>query len=328
MLGPADNVVDCCTLTRSRTPKSWISKTTAEQSLKSAERCSIIDAATVDYDSAAAFMREVRKFEHKQRRLDARRQRQELAVPDGLVRGNVSEVPTRGQTTAREAVSWQQHVMPRQDSKSSGKEFSLRPHHLRVENGRITRLDEIPRLGSYAALADAYMFSRYTNFFIFSAARQLFSRRRLDKWSIPRCFLGLIWRSFSPRRIIQIGEASDGLSCSAILELAKHLGPNLHYDEFWVGEAFIFRRIETNRPRLSVLVAARNAPGEFSLGTGRYLGCVSYPYLRNDRHARSLSHEARDARRSGPARAGAVDAVMLGIDPMTQRVKMDEGLGW
>jgi limonene 1,2-monooxygenase len=109
------------------------------------------------------------------------------------------------------------------------------------------------------------------------------------------------------------------------LELAQWLD-QLHYDEFWVGEHHSAGWETIASPEM-FLVAAAERTKRIKLGTG----VVSVPYHHPFNVAQRivmldhLSH-GRAMLGVGPG-ALPSDAVMLGIDPMTQRERMDEGLG-
>ena len=109
------------------------------------------------------------------------------------------------------------------------------------------------------------------------------------------------------------------------LELAQLLD-ELHYDEFWVGEHHSAGWETIASPEM-FLVAAAERTKRIKLGTG----VVSIPYHHPFNVAQRivmldhLSH-GRAMLGVGPG-ALPSDAVMLGIDPMTQRDRMDEGLG-
>ncbi|HUY37659.1 MAG TPA: LLM class flavin-dependent oxidoreductase [Candidatus Binataceae bacterium] len=109
------------------------------------------------------------------------------------------------------------------------------------------------------------------------------------------------------------------------LELAQWLD-QLHYDEFWVGEHHSAGWETIASPEM-FLVAAAERTKRIKLGTG----VVSIPYHHPFNVAQRivmldhLSH-GRAMLGVGPG-ALPSDAVMLGIDPMTQRERMDEGLG-
>src|SRR5260370_4275582 len=109
------------------------------------------------------------------------------------------------------------------------------------------------------------------------------------------------------------------------LELAQALD-ELHYDEFWVGEHHS-AGWDTMAAREMFLGGAAERTKRIKLGSG----VVSIPYHHPFNVAQRivmldhLSH-GRAMLGVGPG-ALPSDAVMLGIDPMTQRDKMDEGLG-
>ncbi len=109
------------------------------------------------------------------------------------------------------------------------------------------------------------------------------------------------------------------------LELAAWLD-HLHFDEFWVGEHHSGGWETIGSPEM-FLVAAAERTRRIRLGTG----VVSIPYhhpfnvAQRIVHLDHLSH-GRAMLGVGPG-ALPSDAVMLGIDPMTQRERMDEGLG-
>jgi limonene 1,2-monooxygenase len=109
------------------------------------------------------------------------------------------------------------------------------------------------------------------------------------------------------------------------LELATFLD-KLHYDEFWVGEHHSAGWETIASPEM-FLAAAAQVTNRIKLGTG----VVSIPYHHPFNVAQRivqldhLSH-GRAILGVGPG-ALPSDAVMLGIDPMTQRERMDEGLG-
>jgi limonene 1,2-monooxygenase len=109
------------------------------------------------------------------------------------------------------------------------------------------------------------------------------------------------------------------------LELAKVLD-DLCFDEFWVGEHHSAGWETIASPEM-FLVAAAERTKRIRLGTG----VVSIPYHHPFNVAQRivmldhLSH-GRAMLGVGPG-ALPSDAVALGIDPMTQRDRMDEGLG-
>ncbi|HUA35560.1 MAG TPA: LLM class flavin-dependent oxidoreductase [Candidatus Binataceae bacterium] len=109
------------------------------------------------------------------------------------------------------------------------------------------------------------------------------------------------------------------------LELAQFLD-DYQYDEFWVGEHHSAGWETIGSPEM-FLVAAAERTKRIKLGTG----VVSIPYHHPFNVAQRivmldhLSH-GRAILGVGPG-ALPSDAVTLGIDPMTQRDKMDEGLG-
>src|SRR5438309_5539553 len=109
------------------------------------------------------------------------------------------------------------------------------------------------------------------------------------------------------------------------LELAEWLD-DLQYDEFWVGEQHSAGWETIGSPEM-FLVAAAQRTKRIMLGTG----VVSIPYHHPFNVAQrivQLDHLSRGRAMLGVG-PGALpsDAVMLGIDPMTQRDRMDEGLG-
>jgi limonene 1,2-monooxygenase len=109
------------------------------------------------------------------------------------------------------------------------------------------------------------------------------------------------------------------------LELAEWLD-RLGYDEFWVGEHHSAGWETIASPEMFLASAAMRTQ-RIRLGTG----VVSIPYHHPFTVAQRivmLDHLSRGRAMLGVG-PGALpsDAVMLGIDPMTQRVKMDEGLG-
>jgi limonene 1,2-monooxygenase len=109
------------------------------------------------------------------------------------------------------------------------------------------------------------------------------------------------------------------------LELAEALD-ELHYDEFWVGEHHSAGWETIASPEL-FLAAAAERTKRIKLGTG----VVSVPYHHPFHTAQrivQLDHQSHGRAMLGVG-PGALpsDAVMLGIDPMTQRDRMDEGLG-
>lgn len=109
------------------------------------------------------------------------------------------------------------------------------------------------------------------------------------------------------------------------LELAAWLD-QLHFDEFWVGEHHSGGWETIGSPEM-FLVAAAERTKRIRLGTG----VVSIPYHHPFNVAQRIVH--LDHLSNGRAMLGVgpgalpSDAVMLGIDPMTQRDRMDEGLG-
>lgn len=109
------------------------------------------------------------------------------------------------------------------------------------------------------------------------------------------------------------------------LELATWVD-RLHYDEFWVGEHHSAGWETIGSPEM-FLVAAAERTQRIRLGTG----VISIPYHHPFNVAQrivTLDHLSRGRAILGVG-PGALpsDAVMLGIDPMTQRDRMDEGLG-
>ncbi len=109
------------------------------------------------------------------------------------------------------------------------------------------------------------------------------------------------------------------------LELAEWLD-RLGYDEFWVGEHHSAGWETIASPEMFLASAAMRTQ-RIRLGTG----VVSIPYHHPFTVAQRivmLDHLSRGRAMLGVG-PGALpsDAVMLGIDPMTQRDKMDEGLG-
>src|SRR5260370_23444655 len=109
------------------------------------------------------------------------------------------------------------------------------------------------------------------------------------------------------------------------LELAAWLD-QLGYDEFWVGEHHSAGWETIASPEM-FLVAVAERTHRIRLGTG----VVSIPYHHPFNVAQrivQLDHLSRGRAMLGVG-PGALpsDAAMLGIDPMTQRDRMDEGLG-
>ncbi len=109
------------------------------------------------------------------------------------------------------------------------------------------------------------------------------------------------------------------------LELAAWLD-RLQYDEFWVGEHHSGGWETIGSPEM-FLVAAAERTHRIRLGTG----VISLPYHHPFNVAQRMVHldhlsRGRAILGVGPG-ALPSDAVMLGIDPMTQRDRMDEGLG-
>ena len=109
------------------------------------------------------------------------------------------------------------------------------------------------------------------------------------------------------------------------LELATW-ADRLHYDEFWVGEHHSAGWETIGSPEM-FLVAAAERTYRIGLGTGVISVPYHHPFHVAQRmvHLDHLSH-GRAILGVGPG-ALPSDAVMLGIDPMTQRQRMDEGLG-
>jgi limonene 1,2-monooxygenase len=109
------------------------------------------------------------------------------------------------------------------------------------------------------------------------------------------------------------------------LELAAWVD-KLHYDEFWVGEHHSAGWETIGSPEM-FLVAAAERTHRIGLGTGVISVPYHHPFHVAQRmvHLDHLSH-GRAILGVGPG-ALPSDAVMLGIDPMTQRQRMDEGLG-
>ncbi|HKA56589.1 MAG TPA: LLM class flavin-dependent oxidoreductase [Candidatus Binatia bacterium] len=109
------------------------------------------------------------------------------------------------------------------------------------------------------------------------------------------------------------------------LELAAWID-KLHYDEFWVGEHHSAGWETIGSPEM-FLVAAAERTHRVRLGTGVISVPYHHPFHVAQRmvHLDHLSH-GRAMLGVGPG-ALPSDAVMLGIDPMTQRQRMDEGLG-
>lgn len=109
------------------------------------------------------------------------------------------------------------------------------------------------------------------------------------------------------------------------LELATYLD-RLQFDEFWVGEHHSAGWETIGSPEM-FLVAAAERTQRIRLGTG----VISVPYHHPFNIAQRIVHldhlsRGRAILGVGPG-ALPSDAVMLGIDPMTQRDRMDEGLG-
>ncbi len=109
------------------------------------------------------------------------------------------------------------------------------------------------------------------------------------------------------------------------LELAALLD-RLQFDEFWVGEHHSAGWETIGSPEM-FLVAAAERTHHIRLGTG----VISVPYHHPFNIAQRMVHldhlsRGRAILGVGPG-ALPSDAVMLGIDPMTQRERMDEGLG-
>ncbi len=109
------------------------------------------------------------------------------------------------------------------------------------------------------------------------------------------------------------------------LQLATLLD-DLGYDEFWVGEHHSGGWETIASPEM-MLSAAAMVTHRIKLGTG----VVSIPYHHPFTVAQRivmLDHLSRGRAMLGVG-PGALpsDAFMLGIDPMTQRDQMDEGLG-
>ncbi len=109
------------------------------------------------------------------------------------------------------------------------------------------------------------------------------------------------------------------------LELAAWLD-RLQFDEFWVGEHHSAGWETIGSPEM-FLVAAAERTQRIRLGTG----VISVPYHHPFNIAQrivQLDHLSRGRAILGVG-PGALpsDAVMLGIDPLTQRARMDEGLG-
>ncbi|MGE0684545.1 MAG: LLM class flavin-dependent oxidoreductase, partial [Candidatus Binatia bacterium] len=121
-----------------------------------------------------------------------------------------------------------------------------------------------------------------------------------------------------------IGE-HPSLQLQRDLELVTLLD-RLQYDEFWVGEHHSAGWETIGSPEM-FLVAAAERSHRIRLGTG----VISIPYHHPFNVAQrivQLDHLSygRAILGVGPG-ALPSDAVMLGIDPMTQRERMDEGLG-
>jgi len=109
------------------------------------------------------------------------------------------------------------------------------------------------------------------------------------------------------------------------LELAEWLD-ELQYDEFWVGEHHSAGWETIGSPEMFLAGAAMRTK-RIRLGTG----VVSIPYHHPFNVAQrivQLDHMSRGRAMLGVG-PGALpsDAFMLGIDPNTQRDRMDEGLG-
>jgi limonene 1,2-monooxygenase len=109
------------------------------------------------------------------------------------------------------------------------------------------------------------------------------------------------------------------------LELATWVD-RLQYDEFWVGEHHSAGWETIGSPEM-FLVAAGERTHRIRLGTGVVSVPYHHPFHVAQRmvHLDHLSH-GRAILGVGPG-ALPSDAVMLGIDPMVQRQRMDEGLG-
>ena len=109
------------------------------------------------------------------------------------------------------------------------------------------------------------------------------------------------------------------------LELATWVD-RLQYDEFWVGEHHSAGWETIGSPEM-FLVAAGERTHRIRLGTGVISVPYHHPFHVAQRmvHLDHLSH-GRAILGVGPG-ALPSDAVMLGIDPMVLRQRMDEGLG-
>ena len=110
------------------------------------------------------------------------------------------------------------------------------------------------------------------------------------------------------------------------LERGRSFWTKLQFDEFWVGEHHSAGWETIGSPEM-FLVAAAERTQRIRLGTG----VISVPYHHPFNIAQRIVHldhlsRGRAILGVGPG-ALPSDAVMLGIDPSTQRDRMDEGLG-
>ena len=122
----------------------------------------------------------------------------------------------------------------------------------------------------------------------------------------------------------RVGE-NPTLALKRDMQLVEHLDA-LGYDEVWIGEHHSFGREIIADPMLFIAAAAQRTR-RIMLGTGVTSLPYHHPFMVADRLLQ-LDHmtEGRAMLGCGPGVLTS-DAYMLGIDPLTQRQRMDESLG-
>lgn len=122
----------------------------------------------------------------------------------------------------------------------------------------------------------------------------------------------------------RIGE-NPTLALERDLQLVEHLD-TLGFDEVWIGEHHSFGREIIADPMLFIAAAAQRTR-RIMLGTGVTSLPYHHPFMVADRLLQ-LDHMTRGRAMLGCGPGVLTsDAYMLGIDPLTQRQRMDEALG-
>lgn len=121
-----------------------------------------------------------------------------------------------------------------------------------------------------------------------------------------------------------VGE-NPSMALERDLELIEHLD-RLDYDEAWIGEHHSAGWEIIASPELMIAAAAQRTK-RIKLGTGVSSLPYHHPFMLADRMLQ-LDHMTRGRTMFGVG-PGALssDAYMMGIDPLTQRQRMDEALG-